>query len=101
MDAVRSIVKGGRVELLAPPDWPEGTEVLIEPALGATERIGIDEADWRDDPTSLADWEAWIAANEPLEYTPEEATRMADFDEQMRRSNVEAVRRQMEQGADA
>jgi hypothetical protein len=99
MDAVRSIVKGGRVELVAPPDWPEGTEVVIEPAASATERIGIDEAEWRDDPASLADWEAWITAIEPLEYTPEEAARMAEFDERMRQFNIEAVRRQMREGA--
>ncbi len=99
MDAVRSIVRGGRVELMAPPDWPEGTEVLIEPAAAAAERIGIDEAEWRDDPSSLADWEAWIGSIEPLEYTPEESARMADFDAQMRRYNVEAVRRQMEESS--
>jgi hypothetical protein len=99
VDAMRSIVKGGRVEVLAPPDWPEGTEVLIEPTTSAPERIGIDESQWRDDPASLADWEAWIRSIEPLEYTPEEAARMAEFDEQMRRYNVEAVRRQMQEGA--
>jgi hypothetical protein len=99
VDALRSIVKGGRVELVAPPDWPEGTEVLIEPAASPAERMGIDESEWRDDPASLADWEAWIRTIEPLEYTPEEAARMAEFDERMRRYNVEAVRRQMQEGA--
>ena len=33
-----------------------------------------------------------------LEFTPEEAQRMAEFDEQMRQYNLEAVRRQMKQG---
>jgi hypothetical protein len=98
VDAIRSMVKGGRVELLAPPDWPEGTEVLIEPAVPVTERIGIDESEWRDDPAALADWEAWIRTIEPLEYTAEEAASMAKFDERMRQYNIEAVRQQMEQG---
>lgn len=99
MDAIRSILRGGRLDFQAPPDWPEGTEVLIEPAAPATERIGIDESDWRDDPVALADWEAWIQTIEPLESTPEEAAGMAEFDERMRRYNVEAVRRQMPEGA--
>jgi len=58
--------------------------VLIEPAVPATERIGIDEGEWRVDPAALADWEAWIRTIEPLEYTPEEAASMAEFDERMR-----------------
>jgi hypothetical protein len=98
MDAIRSMVKGGRVELLAPPNWPEGTEVLIEPTVPVTERIGIDESQWRDDTAALADWAAWIRTVEPLEYTPEEAASMAEFDERMRQYNIEAVRRQMQQG---
>ena len=98
MDAIRAIVKGGRVELQAPPDWVDGTEVLIEPTAIPAETIGIDESEWRDDPASLADWEAWIRTIEPLELTPEEAARMAEFDEQMRRYNVEAVRQQMQEG---
>jgi hypothetical protein len=92
------MVKRGRAELLAQPDWPEGTEVLIEPTAPVTERIGIDESEWRDDPAALADWAAWIRTIEPPQYTPEEATSMAEVDERMRHYNFEAVRRQMQQG---
>jgi len=63
------------------------------------ERVGIDESEWRDDPVSLANWEAWINTIEPLEFTPDEAARMAEFDAQMRQFNIEAVRRQMEEGS--
>ena len=99
MDAIKAIVRQGRLELEAPPDWPDGTEVLIEPTTAPSEKIGIDESEWRDDPDSLADWEAWIQTIEPLEFTPDEARKMAEFDEQMRQYNLEAVRRQREQGA--
>jgi hypothetical protein len=99
VNAIKAIVKGGRLELQAPPDWPDGTEVLIEPTGAPAEKIGLDESEWRDDPASLADWEAWIETVEPLEFTPEEAAGMAEFDERMRRHNVEAVRRQMQEGA--
>jgi hypothetical protein len=97
MDAIKATVRQGRLELEAPPEWPDGTEVLIEPT-APSEKIGIDESEWRDDPESLADWEAWIQTIEPLEFTLEEARTMAEFDEQMRQFNLKAVRRCMEQG---
>jgi hypothetical protein len=98
MNAIKATVRSGRLEVQTPPDWPEGTDVLIEPMGVAGEKIGIDESEWRDDAGSLADWEAWIKTIEPLEFTPEEARRMADFDEQMRQYNREAIRRQMQEG---
>jgi hypothetical protein len=91
-------VKSGRLELDAPPDWPEGTEVLIESVNRRCEKIGIDESEWSDDPTSLADWEAWIQSIERLEFTRHESERMADYVNQMRQYNVDAVRRQMQEG---
>jgi hypothetical protein len=100
VNAIRAIVKDGRLELPAQLDWPDGTEVLIEPAEIPAEKIGLDESQWRDDPASLADWEAWIQTIEPLEFTPEEAARIAEFNERMRQYNVDAVRRQMQKGPD-
>ncbi len=70
--------------------------MIVEPIPRAGEKIGIDESDWRDDPASLADWDNWIKTIEPLEFTPEEGTALARFSDEMRRYNVEAVRRQME-----
>ncbi len=99
MDAIKATIRSGRLELQAPPDWPDGTEVLIEPMNPLREKIGIDESEWRDDPASLADWDAWLTTIEPLEFTPEEAQKMADFDERMRQYNIEAVSRQMREEA--
>ena len=94
MNAIRATVKSGRLELDAPPEWPDGTQVLIEPT--TTSRvIGIDESQWSDDPDSLADWDAWIKTIEPLEFTSEERARIDQFDQQMRLYNVNAVGRQM------
>jgi hypothetical protein len=90
MNAIKATIRSGRLELQAPPHWPDGTEVLIEPTKGPSERIGIDESEWRDDVASLADWEAWIKTIEPLEFTPKEAQRMAEFDERMREYDLEA-----------
>jgi hypothetical protein len=98
MDAIKATIRFGRLELQAPPDWPDGTEVMIRPIKAPSEKIGIDESEWSDDTTTLADWEAWIKTIEPLEFTREEARRMAEFDEQMRGYNIEAVRRQFQEG---
>jgi hypothetical protein len=98
MEAIKATVRSGRLELDTPPDWPEGTEVLIEPMNTRGEKIGIDESEWSNDPASLADWEAWIQTIEPLEFTPAESEKMAVFDKQMREYNLDAVRRQMQEG---
>jgi hypothetical protein len=100
VNAIKATVMQGRLELSVPLDWPDGTEVLIEPTAAPLEKIGIDESEWRDDPESLADWEGWIKTFEAFELTPDEARRNATFAEQMRQFNVEAVRRQMLEGAD-
>lgn len=94
MNAIRATVKSGRLELDAPPEWPDGMQVLIEPA-ATSQVIGVDESQRKDDPDSLADWDAWIKTIEPLEFTSEERARIDEFDHQMRLYNVDAVRRQM------
>ena len=91
-DAIKATVKSGRLELYAPVDWPEGTEVLVEPMQRASTKIGIDESQWGNAPADLADWESWIRTIEPLELTPEESKRIAAFDTQMRSYNLDAVR---------
>ncbi len=55
MNAIKATVMRGRLDLKVPLDWPDGTEVLIEPTMARLEKIGIDESEWRDDPESLAD----------------------------------------------
>ena len=96
MNAIKATVKSGRLEVDAPPEWPDGTEVLIEPTQGGAQAIGIDETQWRNDPESLADWDGWIRTIEPLLFTPEEVMRFAEFDQKMHVFNVDAVRRQMQ-----
>jgi hypothetical protein len=84
----------------APPECPEGTQELIERMHRSSEKIGTDESEWSDDPTSIADWETLIQTIEPLEFTAAESERMAAFYQHMRRHNVDAVRRLMEEGTD-
>jgi hypothetical protein len=67
MSTIKTTVRNRRIELVAPDELPDGTEVLVELTAVAQQRIGIDESEWRDDPAALADWEAWIKAIEPID----------------------------------
>lgn len=83
MDAIRATVKDGRLELRAPSDWPDGTEVLVQPVHRGT-GLGVDESTWVGTADAVAEWEAWYDALEPLIFTAEE------------RANWETARRDRE-----
>jgi hypothetical protein len=82
MSTLRGKVIGGKIELPAPADWPEGMEVEVRP-IG--EQIGLGEEDWPETPEEIAAWLAWYDSLEPLILTPEdlaawEAARKAQRD---------------------
>ncbi len=66
MNAIKGTWKHGQIVPDEPVDWPEGCEGFVEPLPDGPFKIGINESEWRDDPASLADWEAWIKTIEPL-----------------------------------
>ncbi len=97
MPVITGTIHGGQIVPDAPLDLPEGTRVDITPRQPPGDKIGLDPCEWRDGAEALADWAAWIKSFEPLEFTPEEEAELARFREEMRRFNIEAVRRQMEE----
>jgi hypothetical protein len=97
MNAVKATWTNGRILPGEPIDWPEGSELVVEP-VGAGEKVGLDEPEWRDDPAALADWDAWLHTVEPLVLTDEERAAFAAYEERARQYNLDAVRRQMEAG---
>jgi hypothetical protein len=99
MTAIKATIRNQRIELPAPDEWPDGTEVLVELTPLASDAIGVEESAWRDDPAARADWDAWIATFEPPELTTEEQAACARFAEQMRRFNREAVGKLMQEGS--
>lgn len=76
MSAIRGKYVDGTVVLDAPADWPNGTEVVVEPASNG-ESIGTSEEEWDNSPEGIADWLRWYDALEPLEFTPEEEAAIA------------------------
>jgi hypothetical protein len=92
--AIKATWTNGQIVPAEPVDWPEGSELLVEP-WPASEKIGLDESGWEDSPEAIADWAAWLPSIKPLEYTEQELAELERFREEFRRFNVEAVRKQM------
>jgi hypothetical protein len=95
MNAVKATWTNGRILPGEPVDWPDGSELVVEP-VGS--KIGLDEAEWQDDLAAIADWDTWLRTIEPRVLTDDERAAFAAYDEEARRYNLEAVRRQMGAG---
>src|SRR4051812_2709912 len=95
MNAIKATWTNGQVQPASPVNWPEGTELSVEPLTSAADKIGLDESEWRDDPEAVAAFAKWIATIEPPELTDEERVRFEEFDRELRRHNLAAVARQM------
>lgn len=94
MSTIETTIKNRRIDIAAPDDLSDGTKVVVD-VTPLSDKIGIDESEWRDDPEALADWDAWLKTIEPIEWrTPDK------FDDDFRRFNLDAVRKQMEQGCE-
>ncbi len=98
MNAIKATWLNGRILPAEPVDWPEGSELIVEPMTAPAEKIGLDEAEWRDDVEAVADWDVWLRTIEPLALSDEERAAFARYREEFRRYNLEAVRRQMASG---
>ena len=67
MNAILSVVKNGRVEIDAPPDWPDGTPVRVELGLN-----GQYDDERPETPVEIEEWIRRFREIEPIEMTPEE-----------------------------
>src|SRR5580704_17765100 len=75
MNAILSVVKSGRVEVDAPPDWPEGSPVRVE--LGLNGKATDEER--TETPEEIEAWLRWYHSLEPIFMKPvEEAAWEAD-----------------------
>ncbi len=69
MEAILSMVKNGRVEVDAPPDWPDGTPVRVD--LGSNRAAEADDES-PETPEEIRAGLRWYHNLEPLVMTPEE-----------------------------
>ena len=71
MASIRTIIHNRRIDVPAPDDLPDGTEVLVQ-LVPVGEKVGPEESDWDDSPEAIADWLQKYEALEPLIFTAEE-----------------------------
>ncbi len=103
MKAIKATWTKGQIVPAEPVDWPEGSELLVEPVAPSGKKIGMTEEEWRDDPEFIAAWIAAVEKIEPLIWADGEREEYERYREQCRQFNIEAVRKQMEEmpGGDA
>jgi hypothetical protein len=89
MTTFNTTVQNRRIEVPAPQELPDGTEVRVDVSTPVI-RMGIPESDWSDVPQAIAEWTAWLKTIEPIEFSGIDA-----FDEEFRQVNIEAVKKQM------
>ena len=71
MNAIKGTWHSGQIILEEPADWPEGTELIIEPASPEL-TFGVCEEDWPTDPAGITAHLALMDQIEPLDMTPDE-----------------------------
>ena len=69
MNAILGMVKNGRVEVDAPPDWPEGSPVRVELGLNGQARYDDERPET---PEEIEEWIRRFRELEPIEMTSEE-----------------------------
>ena len=98
MITLKGTMKNGQLVFDGPVDLPEGARVDVTLRTAPEDKIGLDPSEWREDEAVLEDWAAWIATFEAVETTTEEEADLQQFRQSMKLFNIEAVRRQMEDG---
>jgi hypothetical protein len=96
VNAVKATWTNGQILPGEPVNWPEGSELVVEPVDTHGDKTGLDESEWTDDSAAMNDWDSWLTTIEPLVLTPNERAAFAAFEAKMREHNLDAVRRQME-----
>lgn len=71
LTSIRTTVHERRIDVPAPEELPDGTEVAVE-VIPVGARIGLDESEWDDSPEAIEDWNRWLDSLEPLLFTEEE-----------------------------
>jgi hypothetical protein len=103
MGAIRGTIQDGKVVFRMPSGWPEGKEVLVvdpDDAGRSTPSPPVPmmtDEEQGDDPESIAKWLAAFDAIPVAASSPLDDPAVAAWREAMRRHNVEAVRKQMEE----
>jgi hypothetical protein len=92
MDAIKAIVKAGRVDVQVPPQWPDGTEVEIQPL----EQSGTSEPAGPMTPDEIARTLAAMDKVEPFEMTSEQAAALNAWERKVKEYTITNMDRGIE-----
>ena len=95
MNAIKGTYHGGEVRLSAPPDWPEGTEVVVAPVVAPAEPHAGDEEP-PPDAEEIARRLALMDQIQPLILTPQEEAEWAAARRELREAEKENFDRHAE-----
>jgi hypothetical protein len=103
MNAVKATVQNRRIEVPAPDDWPDGTDVMVDvmpvPAGDLLDDLAfMTEDEQSDDPDAIRRWIAELEALPGLTMKPEEEAEMLAWRKKEKEFNLEAARREMAKG---
>ena len=97
MSTIRATWKSGQVHLDLPANWPEGSRLVV-----SEDRFDdihfMTEEEQSDDPVSIERWIAELHALPALTMTAEQEADMLAWRKKAKKFNLDAVRRQMEEG---
>jgi hypothetical protein len=97
MNAITAVWKNGQIVPNEPVDWPEGSQLLVEPLETRGEKLGLDESDWDDSPEGIAEWVAAVEKIEPMVWAEGEEDDYQRWREEIKKYTIEAVGKQMEE----
>ncbi len=84
MSPLRTVVQHRRINVAAPEEIPDGTEVEVR-VVAADDSNGLSESQWDDSPTGTSAWMEWLDSLQPLTLTELESQQLAaDRDRQRR-----------------
>jgi hypothetical protein len=97
MTVIEATYKNGQIVPDGQPDWPEGCRLRIEP-MPNEELVFMTEDEQGDDPESIQRWLEALDSIPLLQMSAEEEASWEAWRQKMKAFNIEAVRRQMEEG---
>ena len=75
MNTIRTIIHDRRIEVPAPSDLADGTEVLVT-MTPVSNKVGLNESEWDTSPQEIERWCQRVSALQPLIFTDEEKAQL-------------------------
>ncbi|HKI31247.1 MAG TPA: hypothetical protein VKA46_05230 [Gemmataceae bacterium] len=97
MSAIKATWKNGQIVFDGPVNWREGSRLVVREEAPAAMEF-MTEEEQGDDPESIQRWIEELRAIPALPITPEQEAALFAWRQKVKEFNVEAVRRQMEEG---